>query len=157
MEENKADLTSHEKKELKRLDREQEKEKTGSIKSQSRRKSVALKIAIWSIAIIIILGGVYLYGNSKARQPGKYDSFAKCLAENNVVMYGTDWCPHCQAQKKLFGKSFEFVVYINCDTSPLCDANNVNGYPTWIFKDNSRLEGTQELDVLAEKSSCALE
>lgn len=156
MEENK-ELTSHDKKELKRLEREQERNKSEVDSSSSLKKSKAKKIAIWTIAILVVVGGIYFYGNYKNKQPGEFDSFAKCLTENKVVMYGTDWCPHCQAQKKLFGKSFQYVVFENCDTSPLCDANNVEGYPTWIFSDGSRLEGTQPLSTLAEKSSCPLE
>ena len=28
-------------------------------------------------------------------------------------MYGTEWCPHCQDQKRAFGTSFKYVQYIN--------------------------------------------
>ena len=29
-------------------------------------------------------------------------------------MYGAYWCPHCQAQKKVFGESFQYVPYVEC-------------------------------------------
>lgn len=155
MEEDK-ELTSHEKKEIKRLEREQERSKSESETSSSMKKSKAKKIILWSIAILIVVGGIYFYGNYKNAQPGEFDSFAQCLTNNKVVMYGTEWCPHCQAQKKLLGKSFEYINYVDCDKSPLCDENNVEGYPTWIFEDGSRVSGTQPLSTLAEKSSCEL-
>ena len=44
----------------------------------------------------------------------KLDDFAKCLTQKSVVMYGAYWCPHCQAQKKLFGSSFKYVNYVEC-------------------------------------------
>ena len=42
-------------------------------------------------------------------KPGEYDVLANCLTEKGAVMYGTEWCSHCQNQKKSFGKSFEYI------------------------------------------------
>ncbi|NOZ44372.1 MAG: hypothetical protein GXP45_04500 [bacterium] len=72
-------------------------------------------------------------------------------------MYGTDTCPHCAAQKELFGVSFAKVDYINCQATPkVCSDANVNSVPTWEFSDGSRLQGTQELKTLGEKAGCKL-
>ncbi len=111
------------------------------------------KIIKWSIVIIIILGIALLSYNSFFAA-GKYDKLAKCLTEKGVVMYGTDWCPHCQNQKKQFGNSFQYVNFKNCDFNKvLCDANNVTGYPTWISK-GKRLEGEQSFEALASMAGC---
>ena len=88
------------------------------------------------------------------------DSFAKCLTENGVVEYGAFWCPNCAKQKKMFGSSYQYINYVECDARgenpqpELCLAKNVNKYPDWEFADGSRLEGVQPFEVLAQKSGC---
>ncbi len=89
-------------------------------------------------------------------KPSPYAAFATCLTKNGAVMYGTDWCSHCQAQKRMFGTAFKEMVFVNCDYSKACEAKNVTGYPTWILADGTRLEGEQPLGLLAEKTGCAL-
>ena len=84
-------------------------------------------------------------------------ALAECLANKKVTMYGAAWCPHCQAQKKEFGAAFEKVPYVECPDNPqLCLDKKVTGYPTWIFPDGTRLEGEQDLSVLAQKAGCGL-
>ena len=87
----------------------------------------------------------------------RLDSFAKCLAERGITMYGADWCPHCQNEKKAFGKSFRFVKYVECPNEPQkCIDAGINGYPTWIFSDGKKLEGEQGLEKLSRESGCEL-
>ena len=89
--------------------------------------------------------------------PGKYDAFAQCLTDNGVAMYGMDWCKYCQSQKEIFGKSFEYVTYINCDKSRFaCDEAGVTGYPTWVI-DGNDYGGVQQLYKLAQLTGCGLE
>lgn len=94
------------------------------------------------------------------------DDFAKCLAEKKIIMYGADWCSHCQNQKKLFGSAFKFVPYVECPENPkLCLDAGINGFPTWIFPDpptssgqvKQKLEGEQTLEELSRKSGCPLQ
>ena len=93
----------------------------------------------------------------------KYVSFAKCLTQKNVTMYGAYWCPHCTEQKALFGpQGFKEVNYVECDqrgalaNPELCAEKNVQRYPTWIFPDGSRAEGELTLMDLSAKTSCPL-
>jgi len=92
--------------------------------------------------------------------PGKYDEFAKCLKDSGAVFYGAFWCPHCQAQKKLFGTSQKLLPYVECSTpdgrnqTPFCLEKKIGSYPTWEFADGSRLDGEIPLAQLAEKTSC---
>jgi glutaredoxin len=73
-------------------------------------------------------------------------------------MYGTDWCPHCQAQKRLFGSSFQYVNYVNCDLSAdACQVAGVQGYPTWVFPNGKSLSGEQELETLASQVACQVQ
>ncbi len=66
-------------------------------------------------------------------------ALAKCLTEKGWHMYGAYWCPHCKAQKEMFGEeAFKFVNYIECtDKVDLCNAKNVKGYPTWTVESTS--------------------
>lgn len=70
--------------------------------------------------------------------PAELDTFAQCLTEKGVIMYGIEWCPHCQNQKAAFGDSFDYVHYVDCDLSgSVCDAAGVEGYPTWVIDGQS--------------------
>ena len=89
----------------------------------------------------------------------KYVSFAKCLTEKDATMYGAYWCPHCANQKEMFGKlGFAEINNVECDPRgadakpELCQKNGIEGYPTWIFADGSRMAGEIPLPKLAEKT-----
>ena len=113
------------------------------------------------VAALVIVAGVLLF-NSKPQQPGKYDALAQCLKANGAVFYGAFWCPHCQNQKKSFGSSASLLPYVECSTpdgqsqTQICKDKNISGYPTWEFKDGSRLEGEVSLADLASKSGCVI-
>lgn len=113
-----------------------------------------LVLSVLSVILVLFAGAVFLTRSPAA--PSNLDPFAKCLAEKGLTMYGAEWCPHCQNQKKLFGSSFQFVPYVECPNTPkLCLDKGVNGYPTWILGDTT-LVGEQPLAKLSEISSCAL-
>ena len=114
-------------------------------------------IVLWVIAIIVlIILLIYSPFKSKNSEPGKYDVFAQCLTGTGLKMYGTDWCPHCQNQKKLFGSSFKYIDYINCDKKQeTCLIEGVEGYPTWKINEES-YQGEQTLENLAQITGCEL-
>ena len=113
--------------------------------------------ALAAIAAVVI--GFLIWSDS---QPGQYDALANCLKDKGVKFYGAFWCPHCQAQKKMFGSSAKLLPYVECSTldgkaqTQACIDKNVSSYPTWEFADGSRLTGEVPLEQLAEKTSCAL-
>lgn len=94
--------------------------------------------------------------------PGKYDAFAQCLKDKGAIFYGAFWCPHCQAEKKLFGISEKYLPYVECSTpdgsgqTQICTDKKIASYPTWIFSDGSQLNGEIPLQALADKTSCQL-
>lgn len=108
-----------------------------------------------TIAVVLVL--LIAYGLAKrATAPGKYNAFAECLNSKGVVIYGTGWCPHCKEQKALFGKSFKYVNYVNCDNNRQeCAAAGVRGYPTWVINGTS-YPGKQALEGLSAFSGCSL-
>lgn len=118
-------------------------------------------ILIWSIVGIAIIAGIFflIQANSK---PGKLDEFAQCLKDKGAVFYGAFWCPHCQNQKAMFGKSAKLLPYKECsapdgkDQLAICKEKNITGYPTWEFADGSRESGEVSLQKLSEKTGCQL-
>jgi len=69
---------------------------------------------------------------------GEYDSFAQCLTEKGVKMYGTEWCSHCKNHKDE------------------CSKARIEGYPTWNI-DGINYPGEQQLYKLASLTGCSME
>ena len=120
------------------------------------------KTTLWILIAVVVIGGIVWLNVRDNGQPGKYDVFAQCLKDKGAVFYGAFWCPHCQNQKKMFGKSEKLLNYVECSTPDgkgqlqVCKDKNVTGYPTWEFADASRLSGEIPLENLAEKTGCVL-
>lgn len=118
--------------------------------------------SVIGLLILGVIATVILRSEGAPEGPGKYDTFATCLKDKGAVFYGAFWCPHCQAQKKLFGSSAKLLPYVECSTADgsaqtqACIAKEVKSYPTWEFADGSRLSGEITLAQLAEKTSCEL-
>lgn len=118
-------------------------------------------IFIWSIVGVVVIAGIFFLVSANSK-PGKLDEFAQCLKDKDVVFYGAFWCPHCQNQKAMFGKSAKLLPYVECSTPDgksqiqICKDKNIEGYPTWEFADGSRESGEVSLSRLSEKTSCAL-
>lgn len=129
----------------------------------AREKNVRrTRIAIWILAAIAIALGVFLYVRNIPPANGKYDAFAKCIANTSTTFYGAFWCPHCQAQKKDFGSAAEYLPYVECSLpdasgqTQVCIDKGIESYPTWYFPDNSSSTGEKSLDFLSQKTGCPL-
>jgi len=118
----------------------------------------ALYIGGTLLAVVLLVGGTWWYQS----QPGKLDMFAQCLGERGAIFYGAFWCPHCQNQKALFGKSEKYLPYVECSTPngqgtlEVCTTAGIEGYPTWEFADGERLSGEVPLQELSERTGCPL-
>lgn len=93
---------------------------------------------------------------------GQYDALAKCLTQKGAVFYGAGWCPHCSAQKEMFGSSMQYVNYVQCqgasrsDPFPqACIDANIEAFPTWIINGKQYL-GSQTAQVLADTAGCTI-
>ena len=119
---------------------------------------IKVRYVIMAVVVLIIGFGLNAY---MIPTEGKYDEFAKCLSDKDVTMYGAYWCPHCANQKQMFGPSFKYVKYVECDPKgndanpQLCTEKGIYGYPTWIHGD-TRLSGEQTLRELSSISGCKL-
>ena len=105
-------------------------------------------------------------------KPGKLDAFAKCIKDSGAKFYGAFWCPHCAAQKARFGKSADYLPYIECSNpdgqsqNQTCTDIGITTYPTWYFPTTTSptatttaydvIKGEQELVDLANRTSCPL-
>ncbi len=114
------------------------------------------------VIVVVVVFGAFLYRMGGTSKSGALDEFATCLAESGTKFYGAFWCPHCQAQKALFGASAKNLPYVECSTldgknrTQVCIDEDIASYPTWEFADGSRISGETSLQTLAEKTSCAL-
>jgi thiol-disulfide isomerase/thioredoxin len=120
------------------------------------------KITRYSIffVIVAVLVGLFIWHQAT---PGKYDKLALCLKDSGTKFYGAFWCPHCQATKQMFGKSAKKLPYVECSAPDgqsqlqVCKDQKIDGYPTWIFPDGTRLSGELTIDALAAKTNCSVE
>lgn len=126
--------------------------------------NVKIFVSVLALLVVVLIGtAIYRStGGNTVIAPGKYDQFATCLGEQGAKFYGAFWCPHCRNQKNMFGDSAKLLPYVECSTLDgqnqlaVCTEKNVTTYPTWEFKDGSRLTGEIPLEILAEKTSCEL-
>jgi hypothetical protein len=132
-------------------------------KRVSHEKSIKrMRIAIWILVAIAAAAGGYLYVKSAPPPNGKYDSFAKCIANTSTTFYGAFWCPHCHDQKNEFGNSAQYLPYVECSLpdgstqTQVCIDKNIQSYPTWYFPDGSSSTGELSLDILSQKTGCPL-
>ncbi len=144
--------------------------KGGGFETSSKFATIVgmkLQTSTWVIiglTIVLIVGVPIFYFSFNGAQsgPGKYDTFAQCIADSQATFYGAFWCPHCQAQKKIFGKSAKLLPYVECSMpdqktlTPICKEKDVKSFPTWAFADGTRQEGEMTFVQLAEKTKCAL-
>src|SRR3989344_2832140 len=110
------------------------------------------------IVLAVLAAGIALFTRDTGpKVANALDSFTKCLTEKGAFMYGADWCPHCQDEKRAFGDSFKYVSYVECPDNPeLCLSKKIEGFPTWIFADQRRHEGVMGLNRLSETTACPL-
>ncbi len=115
--------------------------------------------------IVATIAGVAGFAAYTLNQPGELDEFAVCLEEQGAVFYGSYTCQFCAMQKTMFGRSASKLPYVECNLTdengngvlnPVCEEEDIESYPTWKFTDGTVVTGVQELEFLAEKTSCEL-
>jgi hypothetical protein len=109
------------------------------------------------VAIVVIAAYIMI-----TNAPGDYDAFAQCVGASGAKMYGAYWCPHCNDQKHEFGNSFRFIKYVECSLpnnggeTDECKAAGITSYPTWVFKDGSRISGALTFEDISAKTNCPI-
>ena len=83
------------------------------------------------------------------------ETFARCLTERGMKMYGTDTCGACRTQKNFFGAAFSYITYINCGTqAQVCQSRGIGYYPTWEDGSGNLHPGGQSFPSLSQMSGC---
>jgi uncharacterized membrane protein len=122
-------------------------------------------VAAAGIVGVVFAAGTYVIQREPIGIPD-YTAEAECLTEKGVVMYGAYWCPKCERQKQLFGDAFSAITYVECDPRgegaepERCLSRGISGTPTWLQEtpegtELGRLEGVQDVLVLAERFDCS--
>ncbi len=112
------------------------------------------------ISAVVVVGGLIGIAVWQGNKPSAAAPFAQCLTDKGVKMYGAWWCPHCAAQKALFGSAFHSINYVECspngshDMSQQCKDAGITGFPTWVFPDGTRISGEQTFADLGKPVSC---
>lgn len=112
-----------------------------------------LKILLLALTVIVLAIAVYFAFSPTilAQQ-----TLAECLTSKGVVMYGADSCEHCQDQKRIFGKDFQNIKYVNCEFDlDVCKQRGITSYPIWSLG-NKALLGTQSKSQLASFAGCSV-
>ncbi|MEK7623836.1 MAG: hypothetical protein AAB408_04195 [Patescibacteria group bacterium] len=110
--------------------------------------------------VVVVIGGLFII--KRQGSPGPLDGLAQCIKDSGAVFYGAFWCPHCQSQKKSFGRSEKYLPYVECSTpngqgqTVACIEKKIESYPTWTFADGSTETGALSIERLAEKTGCTL-
>ena len=95
----------------------------------------------FSVIGLLVLGAIFavVMNSNKVSVPGKYDGLAQSLTDKGATFYGAFWCPHCKAEKALFGTSVKLLPYVECSTpaandqTQICKDKKIESYPTWTF------------------------
>jgi len=108
------------------------------------------------ILLILIVGLVLATSYVKSSQPGESDSFAKCLTDKGVVVFGNDYCTYTAQNLNFFGKSKQYLNYIKCiDNEELCNSKGIITTPTWEINGET-YSGVLNFNKLSELSGCEL-
>jgi hypothetical protein len=128
---------------------------------KKQTKSLTTKIILLLVAVLVLIAIGRSIANARTKN-ATVRPFAQCLTEKGAKFYGAYWCPHCSAQKRMFGAAVKDLPYIECATPDgkgqmqVCTDAGIQSYPTWIFADGSQLNGEQSFQELSDKTGCAL-
>ncbi|MDT8439048.1 MAG: vitamin K epoxide reductase family protein [Wenzhouxiangellaceae bacterium] len=88
-------------------------------------------------------------------------ALAEHLEESGAKYYGAFWCPNCQRQRQLFGRSADRLPYVECTPNGRggmvafeCIAADISAYPTWVIN-GRRLQGVLTPEELSRHSGFA--
>lgn len=124
------------------------------------------------VAVILISGSLYISGafdglranitpdESPSTEMG---AFIDCLAENELVIFGSEWCPACgQLADSLGGYDAIDSIYVECTESgseeerERCKEEAKTGYVPEIQIEGEVYEGPRDPESLGEVVGCSL-
>jgi uncharacterized membrane protein len=113
-----------------------------------------------AVMLALLLGALHVLQAGWLLPPEnpRLAALAEHLEQRGAKFYGASWCPKCQEQKALFGRSAERLPYVECSpqgrNGPVafaCVSANVAAFPTWIIRGRNYPEVLQP-EELASRS-----
>ena len=124
---------------------------------------------VWNRNILVI--AVFFTGTLYAWQDGwlqppenpELQALAMHLEDTGAQYFGAFWCPNCQDQRRIFGRSADRLPYVECSPNGRggivafeCVSNGITAYPTWII-DGERYQRVLSVEELTRLSGFELE
>ena len=118
-------------------------------------------IALITIISLFILSGCY--GNNQDNENNQQNinslkDFNECLADNGMLIYGSSWCPACNALVETLG-GYEKVkpIYVECtEEEQRCTEETKTSYVPEIQINGEVYEGPRTLEALSQLTGCKL-
>jgi uncharacterized membrane protein len=113
------------------------------------------------LVAVFAAGGLHAWQNGWLQPPEdpQLRGLAEHLEARGAKYYGAFWCPNCQDQRQMFGRSADRLPYVECSPNGRrgsvaveCVINEIDSYPTWVI-DDRRYQRVLSLDELARLSS----
>lgn len=95
-----------------------------------------------TLGTLFVVGALFAWQNGLLQPPEdpRLKALAIHLEESGARYYGAFWCPNCQQQNRLFGRSADRLPYVECTPNGRgggvafdCVSADISGYPTWII------------------------
>ena len=116
--------------------------------------TVLVLIALVSIITLIAQS----QSQSKAQALLPYVEFSQCLADNGMVIYGSQFCPYCNELAQLMG-GYEAVqsVYVECTVEQArCAQETLTDYVPEVQLNGEVFEGERTLSSFAQATGCTV-
>lgn len=122
-------------------------------KKETKKKNIGSIIAF--VLIILVFASFIVYSFVSKNGGTSPEKVAQCLSEKGAKLYASQFCPHCQEQKKLFGDALSKVEVVECSTKlDECQNAGITAYPTWVINGRKFL-GTKDMKTLYEIADCS--
>ncbi|NKI34971.1 vitamin K epoxide reductase family protein [Wenzhouxiangella sp. XN79A] len=112
------------------------------------------------LVAVFAAGGLHAWQNGWLLPPEdpQLRGLAEHLEARGAKYYGAFWCPNCQDQRQMFGRSADRLPYVECSPNGRrgsvaveCVINDIDSYPTWVI-DGRQHQRVLSLDELARLS-----
>ncbi|MEM1081106.1 MAG: vitamin K epoxide reductase family protein [Pseudomonadota bacterium] len=119
---------------------------------------------VWSrnlaVVLVFVTGSLYAWQDGWLQPPENPElkALAEHLESSGAQYFGAFWCPNCQQQKRVFGRSADRLPYVECSPQGRggivamdCVSNGITAYPTWII-DGARYQRVLDVEELKRLS-----
>jgi glutaredoxin len=116
------------------------------------------KKKILIIIILFLLIGFFTLNRKQERQSlNQMEEFIQCLARENVVIYGSQYCPACSALVDQF-KGYDIkLIYVECSREQeKCTKEMQTDYVPEIQINKQNYSGLKNIEKIGQAVNCQL-